>query len=154
MPTEQKQYYPYAASVEVQRPDEEQVFSEIASCMSHIAELISDRSRHASRAVHAKSHGLLRAELTVLEGLPEPLAQGLFQRGKSYPAIMRFSTVPGDILADSISTPRGLGMKVIGAEGSMLPEHHGENTQDTGDDKWQDVSQRGFGFVSGRSEAA
>ena len=130
MPTEQKQYCPYSASIEVQKPDEEQVFSEIASRMKHISELVSDRARHATRSVHAKSHGLLKAELTVLDGLPEPLAQGMFQRVRSYPAIMRFSTVPGDILADSISTPRGLGVKVIGVEGPMLPEHQGEVTQD------------------------
>ena len=66
----------------------------------------------------------------MLEGLPEPLAQGMFRRGGAYQANMRFSTIPGDILADSISTPRGLGVKVIGVEGPMLPGHEGEITQD------------------------
>ena len=98
--------------------------------MANVSELISDRARHAARSVHAKSHGLLRAELTVLDRLPEPLAQGMFQIGRSYAAIMRFSTTPGDILADSISTPRGLGVKVIGVEGPMLKEHLGQVTQD------------------------
>ena len=124
------QYCRYTDSIEVPKPEEEQHFSEIAARMKNISSLISDRARHAARSVHAKSHGLLRAELTVLDGLPEPLAQGMFQHGGIYPAIMRFSTVPGDILADSISTPRGLAIKVIGVEGPMLKEHQGEVTQD------------------------
>jgi hypothetical protein len=98
--------------------------------MRRIAEMINDRSRHAVRAVHAKSHGLLRADLTVADGLPEHLAQGLFKGAGKYPAIVRFSTNPGDILPDSISTPRGLAVKIIGVEGEMLPDHQGEVTQD------------------------
>jgi catalase len=81
--------------------------------------------------VHAKSHGLLKGEFTVMNNLPEPLRQGLFSRAASYPCIMRFSTVPGDILADSVSTPRGLAIKVVGVLGmEMLPEHAGNLTQD------------------------
>ncbi len=123
-------YCRYSERIEVPKPEEEQQFAEIASRMKNISSLMSDRARHAARSVHAKSHGLLRAELTVLDGLPEPLAQGIFQHGGIYPAIMRFSTVPGDILPDSISTPRGLGIKVIGVEGPMLKDHQGEVTQD------------------------
>jgi hypothetical protein len=29
---------------------------------------------------------------------------------------MRFSTIPGDILDDSVSAPRGLAIKIIGVE--------------------------------------
>jgi catalase len=124
-------YVPYSDSVEHSIPDEEKVFDEIAGAIRHIAEMIGDRARHAARAVHAKSHGLLRAELTVTtEGLPEPLAQGLFAKAGRYPAIMRFSTNPGDMLPDSISTPRGLAVKVIGVEGEMLAGHEGNVTQD------------------------
>ena len=86
-------------------PDEEKVFSEIASRMQHISELVSDRARHATRSVHAKSHGLLKAELTVLEGLPEPLAQGMFRRGGAYQAIMRFSTISRGIFWPTASRP-------------------------------------------------
>ena len=66
----------------------------------------------------------------MLDGLPDELAQGLFQRKNSYPCIMRFSTVPRDILPDSISTPRGLGLKVGGVGGPMLAGHQGHVTQD------------------------
>jgi len=123
-------YLPYSDSVEAAIPNEEQVFDELARTMRHIAEMIGDRARHAARAVHAKSHGLLKAELTVAEGLPGHLAQGLFSKPAAYPAVMRFSTNPGDMLPDSISTPRGLAVKVIGVDGEMLPGHEVNVTQD------------------------
>ena len=125
-----KQYVPYSDSVEVLQPGEEQTFDEIAATMLDIQAKIGSRQRHTVRAVHAKSHGLLKAEVTVLEGLPPELAQGLFAKPGSYGAVMRFSTNPGDILSDHISTPRGLAMKIIGVDGEMVPSHAGEVTQD------------------------
>jgi catalase len=123
-------YVRYSDSVEVRQPDEEKTFEEIRAVMQRMSALMNDHYRHAVRPVHAKSHGLLKGELKVNANLPEPLRQGLFGQARSYPVIMRFSTTPGDLLADSVSTPRGLGMKVIGVEGQMLAGHEGQVTQD------------------------
>jgi hypothetical protein len=124
-------YLPYSDSVEVKHPDEDKTFSELAGVMRHISEIVNDRARNAFRSVHAKSHALLKGQMSVLSDLPEHLQQGMFQPGSNYPVIMRFSTNPGDILPDSISSPRGLGIKVIGiANGDMLPQHAGQVTQD------------------------
>ena len=120
----------YDPSVEAALPNEEHVFDEIATTMTNIAHRIGDRARHSARAVHAKSHGLLRAELVVGDNLSEPFKQGLFRHSGAYPCIMRFSTNPGDMLPDSVSTPRGLAVKVIGVEGEMLEGHSGNVTQD------------------------
>jgi catalase len=121
----------YTPSVEVKRPDEEQVFDDVAATMRGISAVFNDRARNAYRSVHAKSHGLLKGMLQVYPDLPLPYAQGLFRNPADYGVIMRFSTNPGDILADSISTPRGLAVKVIGIEGvEMGPEHAGYATQD------------------------
>jgi hypothetical protein len=43
---------------------------------------------------------------------------------------MRFSTSPGDILPDDVSTPRGLAIKVLGVEGERLPGSEHDTTQD------------------------
>ena len=44
---------------------------------------------------------------------------------------MRFSTNPGDVLPDSISSPRGLAIKMVGvANSEMVPNHIGQVTQD------------------------
>ncbi len=123
-------FIPYTASVEVIQPDEEQTFDEIAATMKDISHQIGDRQRHTTRSVHAKSHGLLKAELTVLDGLPPELRQGLAAQGGRYGVVMRFSTNPGDILSDHVSSPRGLAIKLVGLEQEKVPSHAGEVTQD------------------------
>ena len=89
--------------------------------MRGIRETTFEHSGHANRSVHAKSHGVLHGTLTVASNLPPALAQGLFAKAGSYKTVMRLSTLPGDILDDSVSTPRGLAFKVIGVEGDRLP---------------------------------
>ena len=120
----------YGPSVEIIQPDEEAIFDEVSDTMRKISVALNDQYRHAVRSVHAKSHGLLKAELKVLADLPEPYAQGLFASSATYGAMMRFSTNPGDILADSVSTPRGLAVKVVGVPGPKLGLHEGQSTQD------------------------
>jgi catalase len=123
-------YLHYSPDLEQPAPDEAIIFDELSRTMQHITRTMANRYRHAYRPVHAKSHGLLVGKLEVLPGLPEYLAQGLFAQAATYPVIMRFSTNPGDLLADSVSTPRGLAVKVLGAPGVTLPHHAGNATQD------------------------
>jgi catalase len=130
MSTQQNRFLTYNASVETIRPNEQQVFDELAATARSISEKIGDQFRHTMRPLHAKSHGLLKAELT-LHALAEPYQQGLFAKLATYPAIIRLSTTPGDILPDSISAPRGFAVKIVGVEGlAMLPGHEGQVTQD------------------------
>ena len=84
---------------------------------------------YAHRAVHAKAHGYLKAGFEVLPDLPAHLAQGLFAIPASYDAILRFSTTPGDVLDDKVSTPRGLALKVLDVPGGRLPGSEGDMTQ-------------------------
>lgn len=121
---------PYAPSVETPGPDEDQLFAELAETMLSISARTWEDGGHALRSVHAKSHGLLLGRLDVLDDLPAELAQGLFARAESYPAILRLSTTPGDLLPDSVSTPRGLAVKVLGVSGERLPGSEGQATQD------------------------
>ena len=110
--------------------DEGQINAELAATMRGIQETTFEDYGHAHRSVHAKSHGLLEGRLTVLSGLSPMLAQGLFAQPGTFPVIMRFSTNPGDILDDSVSTPRGLAIKIIGVKGERLPGSEGRVTQD------------------------
>ncbi|RZL06452.1 MAG: catalase [Rubrivivax sp.] len=110
--------------------DEAETAQEIAGQMLRIAGTTHAHSGHAIRSVHAKSHGLLKAELEVLGDLPEALAQGLFGTPARYEALMRFSTTPGDLLDDKVSTPRGLAIKVLGVPGERLEGSEGASTQD------------------------
>ncbi|BCM86225.1 catalase family protein [Methylobacterium indicum] len=119
----------FDSSLEVVQPDEDEVQAEMIRVFRKIQETTLKDYGHAVRGVHAKSHGLLTGRLTVLPDLPPTLAQGLFAAPGSYDVVLRLSTNPGDILDDSVSTPRGLAVKVIGVSGERLPEAEGE-TQD------------------------
>ncbi len=123
-------YLAYTPSIEKPAPDEHVVFDEISRTMQHITRTMAAHYRHAYRPVHAKSHGVLVGTLEVLPGLPSELAQGLFAQPGSHPVVMRFSTNPGDLLADNVSSPRGLALKVLNVEGEQLPSNAGATTQD------------------------
>jgi len=123
-------YLAFSDSLEQPEPNESEVFAELSKTMLHITRTMASHYRHAYRPVHAKSHGLLVGTLQMERNLGEPLAQGLFGEPKSYPVILRFSTNPGDLLADSVSSPRGLAIKVLNVQGEMLRSHSGNTTQD------------------------
>ena len=129
MPAE-AQYLPYSPQVEKIEPDEHVTFDELSRTMQHITRHMATRYRHAYRPVHAKSHGVLVGTLDTLPGLPEPLAQGLFAQPGSHPVILRFSTNPGDMLADNVSSPRGLAVKVLNVEGPKVASFPNGTTQD------------------------
>lgn len=84
----------------------------------------------AIRGIHAKGHAIVSGTLEVMANLPPELAQGLFADAGSYEALLRFSTLPGDILDDSVSVPRGLGLKILGVKGERLPGSENDETQD------------------------
>ncbi len=98
--------------------------------MQHITRTMAEHYRHAYRPVHAKSHGVVKAELEVFADLPQELAQGIFAKHGALEVLMRFSTNPGDLLADNVSSPRGLALRVLGVEGEMLPPNDGCISQD------------------------
>jgi hypothetical protein len=120
----------YEPSFEVIEDGEAETCEQLVKSLLGISETTFKDSGHALRSVHAKSHGLLRGELRVLPGLSNALAQGIFARPGSWPLVMRLATTPGDILDDSVSTPRSMAVKVIGVEGERLGGSADARTQD------------------------
>lgn len=116
-------------SFETVPPDEAETQQGLTEAMLAIQRKTHANEGHAYRAVHAKAHGYVRARFTVLPGLPTEYAQGLFATPAAYDAILRFSTTPGDILGDNVSTPRGVALKVLGVPGARLPGSETETTQ-------------------------
>ena len=128
-------------SCEVPEENEAKTVAGMMDSLRGISETTFKHSGHPIRSVHAESHGLLRGELRVLEGLPAELAQGIFATPGSWPVVMRLSTVPGDILDDSVSAPRGMAIKVVGVVGERPQGSESATTQ-------------GFVLVNGRTFAA
>lgn len=129
-PTQPQTPLLYQPAYESLEDDEAETTRELIETLHKIAAIVHKDEGHAYRGVHAKSHGLLLAELQVAPGLPAHLAQGLFAQPGAYPVAMRFSTTPGDLLDDAISTPRGVALKVVGVPGERAPGSDGEVTQD------------------------
>jgi hypothetical protein len=121
---------PYQASFEKPEDGEAETTHALIETLEKISHTTFEDTRHGLRGVHAKSHGLLTGEVHVLDNLPPVLAHGLFAKGGTYPAVLRFSTVSGDLLDDKVSTPRALAIKLIGVSGERLPGSEGDTTQD------------------------
>jgi hypothetical protein len=117
-------------SLEHVEPDEAETAEQLIETLTGINQTTLEHEKHAFRSVHAKSHALLTGELIIPDDLPRELAQGIFARAGRYGVAMRLSTVPGDILDDSVSTPRGMAVKIFGVEGDRLPGSEGDATQD------------------------
>jgi hypothetical protein len=120
----------YTDDLEKAEPNEQATQLELCKLLRGIITTTAESYGHGVRSVHAKSHALLLGTLTVEADLPPALAQGLFRIPASYPVVMRISTIPGDILDDHVSVPRGLAIKVMNVSGDHLPGSDGTGTQD------------------------
>lgn len=95
-----------------------------------ISQTTSKNSGNAPQDMPLKSHGLLRADVEVLDGLPSILVQGIFANPGTYHAVMRFSSVVSDMVDGNVSTPHGLDIKLLGVDGGKLEESEGTLFQD------------------------
>lgn len=121
---------PYTPDVETPEPDEAETSGKLNEVLLSISETTSKDYGHGVRSVHAKSHAILEGTFEVVDGLPPELAQGLFATAARYPAILRVSTIPGDILDDRVSVPRGMALKLMNVDGDRLPGSEADRTQD------------------------
>lgn len=119
----------YSPDVESPEEDEAATIAHINQSLAELEVEMFDRYRHAVRSVHAKSHGCLTGVLEV-GPLPTELAQGLFAQPGRYDAAVRISSSPSDIEPDSVSTPRGFAIKVLGVDGARIEGSEDASTQD------------------------
>ncbi|WKB54627.1 catalase family protein [Eleftheria terrae] len=124
-------YLRYSEQLEQRQPNEEQLIEQIVASMGRVNRIVFDRHRHAVRDAHAKSHGILKGRLTVHDGLPGFLRQGVFAEPRSYPVVVRLSSAPGELMSDRVPSPRGMAIKLIGVDGPrLLPQARPARTQD------------------------
>ncbi|MGP1716548.1 MAG: catalase family protein [Methylophilus sp.] len=120
----------YDPSFETPEENEQQTIQDLVTTLQSISDVTAKDHQHGYRSVHIKSHGVLTGKLTVAPDLPPELKQGIFADAQVYEAVIRLSTSPGDFLDDSVSTPRGFALKVIGVQGERLQGDAADNTQD------------------------
>lgn len=109
-------------------PDEKMIAQELSLVIeSSIRKQYSAGS--ARRDAHPKAHGCVKAELHIVESLPDNLAKGIFVPGKNYQAWIRFSNGSRDASqADIQRDARGMAIKVLGVRGKKLLESEDEAT--------------------------
>ncbi|MEH6628875.1 MAG: catalase family protein [Motiliproteus sp.] len=117
------------------RPDmelalaEEKVFPWEEQALDDIIDLMADQMRghfkpgSYERGGNTKTHGIVRATVTVREDLPEHLRKGIFATQRSYPAYIRYSgpgpDVPADIRDVGFSS---MAVKIMDVPGGKLME--------------------------------
>jgi len=116
-------YLTYTDDLERPTPDEDAVIEAIVHTLHGNNEWAYKKYHHGIRDAHAKSHGILRGELTVYPNLAPELRQGLFATAATYPAIARLSSTAGALRSDQLRGIHGLGIKLIGVDGPRcLPD--------------------------------
>ncbi len=122
-------YIRYGDDIETPPAGEDETIAEIIATMTSESRKVAAREGHTVRASHAKASAFLKGDLRVLDGLPPELRQGLFAEPGTYPVAVRMAQGPGEHLPDSVSTHRGMAIKVLGAAGPKV-DGHAEDTQD------------------------
>jgi hypothetical protein len=120
----------FEPSMETIGENEAKTVQHLIDTTERIQAIVAAGEGRAKRGVHAKAHGVLVGELEVLPNLPAVLAQGLFATPRTYPAVLRLSTIPGDLLDDAVSVPRAASLKIVGVSGPRVPTSEHEVTQD------------------------
>ncbi|KAF1915916.1 hypothetical protein BDU57DRAFT_515711, partial [Ampelomyces quisqualis] len=80
-----------------------------------------EKHRHAFRATHFKTQGIVKGRLTVLSDLPSHLHESLFKTpSKGYDVAARYANEPIFLQADQEPGPHRLGLRGFGVEGERL----------------------------------
>ncbi|MCB4234996.1 hypothetical protein LDL59_07545 [Kaistella anthropi] len=79
------------------------------------------RATHHTRDAHANGYAVLKAEVEILDNLPEELAQGIYAKPGKHQAVVRFSNGSSRVLPDKLSgNAQGFALKIFGIDGKKL----------------------------------
>ncbi|WP_251360014.1 catalase family protein [Kangiella sp. TOML190] len=106
--------------MEVKEPNEDALIESIRLITEERMRRSYGKGEVVQRDAHAKTHGLVRAKLKVVDDLPKELRQGIFSETKVYDALIRFSASSQIAQADTVAQPQGMAIKVLGVEGEKL----------------------------------
>jgi len=86
----------------------------------------------AVRGAHAKTFGVARAEVEILNDVPAPYAQGIYARPGRHDAVVRFSSASNHLGPDALLGPvLGFAMKIFDVGGTKLVEDEPERRRST-----------------------
>ncbi|CAO2654028.1 Nn.00g107610.m01.CDS01 [Neocucurbitaria sp. VM-36] len=110
-----------APGVEDPKPNEQETAHKIGQTMNKMQQHNFDQHRHAFRATHVKTQGIVKGKLTILPDLPAHLQQGMFKSpGRTYDVAARYANEPVFLQADQEPGPRGMALRVFNVQGERL----------------------------------
>src|SRR5262245_41490141 len=84
---------------------------------------VEEGSGRALRGAHAKTFGVVKAEVQILRNVPPAYAQGIYAKPGHHGALIRFSSASNHLGADAtLGGILGLAMKIFDVPGSKLVE--------------------------------
>jgi len=115
---------------------EEKITPDEKESLDKIIDLMADQMRGHfkpgayERGGNTKTHGILRATVTIRDDLPEHCRKGIFATPRSYPAYVRYSGPGPDVPADILDVGfTSMAVKVMGVPGKKLMDEE-KFTQD------------------------
>ncbi|MFZ0089738.1 MAG: hypothetical protein WAL63_09550 [Solirubrobacteraceae bacterium] len=123
---------PYDSGLESEPVDEAEATSRVIGLVTQEMRRSYAATRPMLRGQHPKSHGCVKAQFTVAEGIPHDLRWGLFaEPGRSYEAWIRFSASHTSPQSDRKADAHGMSIKLLGVGGEkILPRERWAATQD------------------------
>ena len=84
---------------------------------------VREGTGHAVRGAHAKTLGVVRAEVEILGDVPAPYAQGIYAKPGRHDALIRFSSANNHLGPDAQLGPvLGFAIKIFDVDGTKLVE--------------------------------
>jgi hypothetical protein len=121
----------YSPEIETIDPDIEEYMARIIDFWEKAVRESPTRegSGHALRGAHAKTLGVVRAEVEILDDVVAPYAQGIYARPGRHDAVIRFSSANNHLGPDSHLGPvLGFALKIFDVEGTKLVDEEPDCT--------------------------
>jgi hypothetical protein len=119
-------------------PEIETIDPHIDELLAQIIDFVEKKGREsprtegagrAVRAAHAKSFGLVKAEVEILADVPAAYAQGIYAKPGRHGALIRFSSTSGHLGTDAqLGSGLGFAIKIFDVDGLKLVEDEPDST--------------------------
>src|SRR5262245_16570002 len=121
----------YSPEIETIDPNLDQLLEQIIAFWENKVRNspVEEGSGRATRGAHAKSYGVVRAEVQILHNVSAPYAQGIYARPGRHDALIRFSSASNHLGADaSLGGVLGAAMKIFDVPGAKLVDDEPDST--------------------------
>src|SRR5262245_37996349 len=118
-----QEFVHYSPEIETLDPDLDTLMDQIIAFWENKVRHspVEEGSGRATRGAHAKSFGVVRAEVQILNNVPAPYAQGIYATPGRHGAVIRFSSASNHLGADAmLGGVLGSAMKMFDVPGSKL----------------------------------